>query len=236
MTEADSVSTGQEFFLDLIARKWPAIVTELHRDGYLPCLRMLGGSLRLPKTNHYQVIADVEYQLWSSDAAVVRRLVREWAIRWHLNVDWVRWRALDTLIGWASTHNAIDLTHFASPTTMLNPIGDGEPFNFAGWDPSIESWERWRGDLDYQLAKYLDGYRERHEARAESRGLVRHVNRRVEHFEWLAMYQLGNESFVALARRLQQDRATVTDAIRAVADLIELPIRQSHGGKPKPSE
>ena len=62
---------------------------------------------------------------------------------------------------------------------------------------------------------------------------------KIDHLRWLIQYQVKGESFTEIARDVKGDHAkkTVTEAIKAVAALIDLPLRkpQRGGRPPKPS-
>ena len=55
-----------------------------------------------------------------------------------------------------------------------------------------------------------------------------------EHCEWLVRYQVGGESFIAIAASVGKTRQSVTAAIKNVAHLLELQLRsRTRGGHPK---
>lgn len=54
-----------------------------------------------------------------------------------------------------------------------------------------------------------------------------------QHCEWLARYQVAGESFSAIADDVGMSRQSVTQAIKKVAELIELPLKPSKAGRPK---
>src|SRR5437879_6613996 len=78
-----SQANAREFFLDLVARMWPAILTELHDDAFEPCLRLLDGAIGLPAEWVDALASDVEHDLPPA-GAVVRALVRALALRGNL--------------------------------------------------------------------------------------------------------------------------------------------------------
>ncbi len=54
------------------------------------------------------------------------------------------------------------------------------------------------------------------------------------HCEWLARYQVGHESFGAIARSVDKERQSVTEAIKAAARMLNISLRPPNvGGRPK---
>ena len=54
-----------------------------------------------------------------------------------------------------------------------------------------------------------------------------------DHVEWLARYQVGHESFNAIALRAGRTRQSVTEAIKAIAGILDLRLRPPNsGGRP----
>ncbi len=55
-----------------------------------------------------------------------------------------------------------------------------------------------------------------------------------EHCDWLSRYQVDGESFSAIADSVGMQRQSVTEAIKNIASLLELPLRSpTLGGRPK---
>jgi hypothetical protein len=53
------------------------------------------------------------------------------------------------------------------------------------------------------------------------------LKREPEHFEWLARYQVGGETWYWLAKTTGKDRKAIKEAVRRVAKLVNLPLRPS---------
>jgi hypothetical protein len=56
----------------------------------------------------------------------------------------------------------------------------------------------------------------------------------LEHLSWLARYHFGDETFADIARSANCTRQSVTEAVKAAADLVSLPLRPpSPAGRPR---
>jgi hypothetical protein len=102
------------------------------------------------------------------------------------------------------------------------------------WDPQRENRaaasKRITADLDRAVRTEL----RRIEAEALRRAVPPPAKRTgPEHLAWLARYQFRGESFSAIARDVCVERQTVTEAVKAAAELVGLPLRQaSRPGQP----
>lgn len=106
------------------------------------------------------------------------------------------------------------------------------------YDPLEGPPAPWRATALQQFKVLLAGHIERMIAVAqEGEKFVKGTRKReLEHFEWLARYQVGGESYTKISHSCQAELHTVQEAIRRTADLISLPLRkQSKSGRPKKS-
>ncbi len=155
-----------------------------------------------------------------------------WAKRWHLTDRWCLVLAHDTARRYAIVPNArgwefqgqgifVGSFPFAIEPLQLGPFYH---------DPT------WRGRADFkahvlaQATRAIDDYSNRIDTAAEAAGLKRAPRRReVEHFDWLARYQVKGESFASIANtasyKFQGGRQTVRKAIVALAEYLGLKLR-----------
>ena len=158
----------------------------------------------------------------------------EWAKRWNLTDCWCLGLARDTAHWYAAEPEAKGWEFqgkgmFAGfHPFAIEPLQLG-PFYF---DPT---WRRREGFKQFvldQVAEALKGYCDRIEADALAAGLKRAPRKReVEHFDWLARYQLKGSSFQAIADsasyKFKGGRQTVRKAIVELAEYIALTLRPS---------
>jgi hypothetical protein len=94
------------------------------------------------------------------------------------------------------------------------------------WDPQ---WETKAGAHARILRELRQGVRvelARIAAEASLRAEIPPTRRTgLEHLTWLARYQFGNESFADIAHSAGYRRQSVTEAVKAAADLVSLPLR-----------
>jgi hypothetical protein len=82
------------------------------------------------------------------------------------------------------------------------------------------------------VAEALEHYCDRVEADALAAGLKRSPKKReIEHFDWLARYQIKGESFASVAQnasyRFKGGRQTVRKAVAELAEYLSLRLRPS---------
>lgn len=176
---------------------------------------------------------EVEHQLGADQL----KTLREWAKGYRLNAPWVILYAAFTLDMWGSVPGAAGRYWFAPPDGLSVP--SPPPFNFQmpapdlTWVPRSQAEKSIRESFDSALAEYLESC----ERLCEEQGWARLKNRRVaeEHLTWLVRYQVLGESFSKIARTLtaRTPRQTIAQPVHEMAELIELPLRKSTGGRPR---
>lgn len=107
------------------------------------------------------------------------------------------------------------------------------------WDPLIESRADAEARLSAEVLEELKKAMDRIEQSFQHAGAASpQVKRRVEHFDWLARYQVLKESVSSIARdpRLASgasvDRKTVRSAVQSTAALISVKLRPPTTGRP----
>lgn len=160
--------------------------------------------------------------------------LRAWATRWHLTDDWCLVLARDTARryvihpdaqGWEFQGQGIVSGSFPFDIEPLQL----EPFYH---DPTWRSRRDFKADVLERVRRALDDYCDRIEAAALAAGLKRAPRKRgVEHFDWLARYQVKGESFASIAKsasyKFQGGRQTVRKTIIELAEYLQLTLRPS---------
>lgn len=174
-----------------------------------------------------------------SCTAPLQEALLAWGQRWRLADDWCFSIALNALSCWWV---------YRLPPRQPLPE-DFARFHWSDWLPSvIDPMERWRSEhgfiFSYQpweptempramarkamraaFEAHLTEYLDQMEQLARTRGFVRTTDKVSRHFEWLALYQVGERSPAQIARICGKERAAVDAAIRATAALLELSLR-----------
>ena len=157
-----------------------------------------------------------------------------WAKHWHLTDRWCLLLAGDTARwygkhgdakGWEFQGEGIFVGNFPFRVKRLR-VG---PFYH---DPTWRSPGEFKADVLEQVREALNDYCARTEAAALAAGLKRAPRKReLEHFDWLARYQLKGESFSSIAKttryKFAGGRQTVRKAITELAKFLDLTLRPS---------
>lgn len=107
------------------------------------------------------------------------------------------------------------------------------------FDPLSQTAAQWREDarvaFERMMDEHVEGMLHVAEAYTKAGAFTPTIYKREsEHFEWLARYQVGGESYSKIADSCGSERLTVRDAIGRTADLIGLPLRaRTKGGRPR---
>lgn len=189
----------------------------------------------------------------------VDKALGAWLRRWHLPCppeedDWCFQRAIDTMATWtaqpelrgkrwAPARRRMHVDWVSSDELtfrfgLVRPdLTKNERAPSDWWDPTLErrsdAFERiqnaFRGELEAHFRKLERLY----ESASEAGYDVARKKRELEHFDWLARYQVGGQSRGAIARSVPRDRKAVANGIDDVAELIGLVPRSSRPGRPK---
>jgi hypothetical protein len=136
---------------------------------------------------------------------------------------------------------------FESPSSVASVFGKAfhvslatKPFQFIaeGWQPQTQMWTSYRSTLLKKFEAAAASYEKRIRVTADAVTPRARKKWSVNHFEWFAMCQFGDEQPAVLARERSLDRGdntTVTKALKSVATLVGWrgPVRhvRSYSGK-----
>ncbi len=209
-------------------------------DWYVPELALHGrsGLVPGPQDRHRQVFLEHAATLEPELLMTLRRVkandtneLLAWAKRWNLTDRWCRVLARDTARwyatdrdarGWEFQGQGIFAGSFPFKIKALR-LG---PFYF---DPTWRKRRDFKTFVLKEVARVTDDYCDQTLAAAEAAGLkLAPRKRELEHFDWLARYQVKGESFAHIARTPSHKRAgrqTVRKAITDLAKYLELTLR-----------
>lgn len=170
--------------------------------------------------------------------ASIRRKLRGWAQRWHLTDRWCRNTALGLLL-FLRYHAAMERPQEftwkgTAPDVMKPAIPLCPEFSFLvrpGWDVLAMTRDAFEAKVRGAFQEALKEYCDRREVAARAHGLQKAPaeKRTLEHYRWLARYQVKGESFADIWRSLPQgddrDRRAVEVAIHRTADEVGLTLR-----------
>ena len=157
-----------------------------------------------------------------------------WATRWHLTDRWCLVLARDTARWYAAKSDAKEGWEFQGQGIFVGNFPFAiKPLRFKFYhDPTWRTRRDFKAYVLREVTRATDDYCDRTETAALAAGLKRAPRkRRVEHFDWLARYQVKGESFAFIARtasfKFEGGRQTVRKAITELAEYIELTLRPS---------
>ena len=211
-------------------------------DLYVPKFASHGRALLVPRA------PDVDRRFFLERAAIVEPQLlttlrsvtpdgaglSAWAKRWHLTDRWCVLLAGDTAL-WYATHPGARGWEFqgqgifvGSFPFKIKPLRPG-PFYH---DPTWRSRRDFKAYVLKEVARAIDDYCDWTEAGALAAGLKLALRKReLEHFDWLARYQVKRESFAHIAKTARYKfvggRQTVRKAITELAKYLELTLRLS---------
>lgn len=155
-----------------------------------------------------------------------------WADRWGLNTAWCLQRAVETLRQRVmGEHTAAHQLHDpmrwgASVVLMHAPLPEPIVFQNEGWSPTLQRRADYRQSAVEKFLDDLSTYLDRIEMDAEAAGMVRTpLTTQMDHFRWLALYQVREWSHKEIAKEFRRDRSVVAKAVPALASRIGLPLR-----------
>ena len=114
-------------------------------------------------------------------------------------------------------------------------------FEHEGWDPMWTTRKDATAAIEAAFREELRVHLDVMEAAASAAGFERqkkYGNLR-QHLEWLVRYQCNGESYSGIARTVapiaakETPRMTVSKPVRELAEVLELPLRQYTGGRPR---
>jgi len=164
--------------------------------------------------------------------------LKAWGEKWNFEADWALDIACFLLSTWASRPSSLGKIDCL-------PTGEGLPppvvplLRIYPWEPWEEAEEEFDRRAKRTLKKHKEvvkklykkaGWEEPPEKRARS-GPVQ------QHFDWLALYQVGGRSQKSIAIMDNVTRESVSKGIKKVAKQLEMPLRlPNRSGRPRKEE
>jgi hypothetical protein len=158
---------------------------------------------------------------------------RVWLNRWNLNSEWLFQHFATTLDMWTrfSGERGKPVSQILFDRLenwkIIEPIAPPVLFNY---DPRQTDWKMYMSQVEQLLEPYRKTVEEKFEAHGY-RPTAR--NWTLEHFEWIVRYQVCKESYAQISRTARKQdgrsysRNAVREAIRDVADMIDLHLRNA---------
>lgn len=228
-------------YLKALSDEAPDMLAELAAIVAMP-VDTEDGIIRVPPFNYAQFMETPEHNMASAVADLLSgaaapdyfserdRALLTWFVRWRLVDRWAITWAERTAINWLQgRHTGEWAPEGFEMIAARNPFEFYEDF---GWRPERETWEAWRARMLRSFRRKLSTYRAETLEQGEMlsmREIPRH------HYLWTARYHNLGWSFADVARRHGKRGAhekTVREAIRRVAELIGLNLRQPQRGRP----
>lgn len=175
----------------------------------------------------------------------------EWAARWRLDRtegDWLLWLATQTVLDWClrqmyRENGRDDVGEpFAewSPPGRFYEIPTGARWEIAfpafAWTPYREAWNEAEARIVADVKRRLLQWHDAIEAELLKAGYTTAKAKAdgIAHFEWLALYQIGELSAAEIAERVNRAPQTVRDGFRDAASLAGVTLRErDRGGYPR---
>lgn len=212
-------------------RKLPDFAERLRKDVYPHYARLAGNTPDYWQTGW----RFSTWQMRSDSNGELTQHLLDWANVFNLaGESWVLEGALETLHRWHKSPgrmSSLDIQGFCPRVGGRRLIGDAEhrfTFEDFGWDPLSLGWPEYRANVRKHFETALRVHEKQMRALAKARGARRAVPRyRVEHFEWLALYQCGEWSLdqIRKAPRYAADKTTISKGLHTAAKLAGLKVR-----------
>jgi hypothetical protein len=175
------------------------------------------------------------WQTCSDRENLVTPYLLDWARGYNLEGQtWILEGALQTLYFWlgsVASRESLDVWGFHSSAVIPILVGDEEHrFRFEdwGWDPQFWPERSWSAHVRESFEKELSSHVSQVRELVESRGAVPAISRfRIEHFEWLALYQCGGHTLEQIQLRYPHlgSRTTISKGMHQAARLIDIQVR-----------
>ena len=172
---------------------------------------------------------------WPNPPPDLAVALKRWSIRWHLDAEWVRRRALATLDSWkhrlGGPQNQWPKKFSAGIAGYWSMFPDDEERRFApvlpSWDPEAESWRKYEARVRDLFDHTLLEYRGHLEDLALKRGGQRPFRPRAgaqRDYEWLVRWQVQQWDRARIARQAGVKKDTIRKAVVRAAGRLGLPI------------
>ena len=237
---------ARERFLETAVRSVPEMLPVLRKTALIQ-LQTLDTAVLATMASQNSPVGSLVSALESSPTVKpLTDALADWAARYNINVTWVRNLAFHKVFAWH--HGGRDDDVHERPGTgslwassvkdVTNRLIKSEQFTVGPveWSPTEETEEQF---LDRTTREFTEARREyvaRVHAVYNQRGWPKESaieKRELQHFEWLALYQIKGNSFNQIAKAYRRERKTVEEAVKGLAAFIELPLRTpGKGGRP----
>ena len=175
----------------------------------------------------------------------LRRALEEWADRWHINTEWIVATALSTMWTWEGAYYSRkpdDGWFIPEPVNFhTRHLSDGD--NWADqelpdlFDLTIEPRAEVKKRYMEMAEEVIEARLAKLESIATERGIPKvSAGGKADHVEWLVRAQVCDEPILQIARSSERDQRTVTEAIRRLADFLQLQWRPLPVGRPPGSK
>jgi len=244
------VHAARELFFRAVHRVKPQVVGDLMRDPLALYRPMFEAQLaQVPEEKRHWWRTFDWYPSWGRfkhaskrdpvEVHQLRELLFKWADKWRLWVvdpedDWCLKAAVETLaiLSDAGDEAEPQPLYYLGSRLIEMPLSDTKrrfEFSHPGWNPTLEGWRvaEVRFDESYKRAK--SAYKKRIEDACREAGLktVQGARRRKgDHFEWLALYQVGRERWIWIAEEETKRLASAGDPKAVTADAIAKAVRE----------
>jgi hypothetical protein len=185
--------------------------------------------LSLQAWRHLQVSVDFLFP----ESEPLLEAIHAWSVKYNLTNEWILDITVFTLFVWANVPQTIEQPTWHFPRIeMVSPLLHPEKqFCVAdAWDAPFEPWEAFDSRVQESFRKARSEYKKRIEGLLRSRGWHQPSVRQLEHFRWLALYQVKRMSakriLQELSLNLENGENTVSKGITKAASLIGLTLRQ----------
>jgi hypothetical protein len=241
-SDAEPTWVARQWFLAAVERLAPEVLDGLRHD-VLPVYRDVNegaGSHEAvieadDETPWLEIVQEPRYAAW---APLIDALVK-WAQPYHLDANWIIYRALLTLQHWGESGQVSGWQH--APRSGSLPLLEGElhyQFRHLAWVPLMWTRSHYEGMVRKAFEQHLTAYLDNLETAAIERGLKRTPEWRTRdqspgrHFEWLVRWQVQRWTLQQIANPESVGRQTVRDALQNTAAAIDLPLRKGKPGRP----
>ena len=167
-----------------------------------------------------------------------------WADRYGIKTDWVIATALSTMWTWEGAYYRQPEEGWFIPEPVnfhTRHLSDGD--NWADlelpdlFDLTVEPRAKVKERYMEMAAEVIDAQLDKLKGIATKLGIPRvSTGGKADHFEWLVRAQVCDEPILQIARSSERDQRTVTEAIRRLADFLQLQWRPLPVGRPPGSK
>lgn len=210
-------------------RVFPAFLKELLADVYPLYSQRVEEARRAQRLDDFRKALSTKLPFDAmGDDGRLELAIRQWAARFHAEVDWVISGALQTLRGWEVAPEWRNSLAWAPCHSRKSTYAMGATFEFSfpGWEPQFLAWGAYSASARQRFEERLSEYEKQTRELAESKGLVRSRKKySPDNLEWFALYQFAGwtshkivQRYVGEGKALEE--SAVLKGVKAAAELI----------------